>query len=299
MRSKIKIGIIIGVLSINLYGCGYSSNEMCKAIETNNVETVKEYLNLNPNLNKGKDNTIIGLVKNTLTQGAFNNETPLIAACKTRNIEIMELLLENGANASFTLPGCGYPLEVYLDDAYNKKDQNDEDYLKGLELLLSYGADPYKNNFRQEPYEKAVNNLGMQSYYSDLTQDKLKDIYEYNVKKARLFYKYSNSIVISKENNSTLLHLLACNQYIDFLDELLHENKEYVNIKRSSDGKTPLILAVKAHKDFEDIMDNTGVIHLLLEYGADINVKDVEGKTALDYARENNDILIIEMLNKN
>lgn len=64
-------------------------------------------------------------------------------------------------------------------------------------------------------------------------------------------------------------------------------------------GRTALILAVLKNKqDFygEEIYTIPNII-LLLEYGADMTIRDNYGKTALDYAKENNDTEVIALLN--
>ena len=49
---------------------------------------------------------------------------------------------------------------------------------------------------------------------------------------------------------------------------------------QDKDGKTPLIMAV--------IKGNKDIVRALVNIGADLNIKDNDNKTALDYAESNN-----------
>ena len=51
----------------------------------------------------------------------------------------------------------------------------------------------------------------------------------------------------------------------------------------SYNGLTPLMYAAATSK-------NTKIIELLLQYGADVRIRDVQKRTALDYAKSNPDI---------
>ena len=64
----------------------------------------------------------------------------------------------------------------------------------------------------------------------------------------------------------------------DILDEVKN-NRGNVNV-RSDKGTTPLMDSA-----YYNNLDN---IRLLILYGADLNAKDVNGKTAIDYASMNN-----------
>lgn len=63
-----------------------------------------------------------------------------------------------------------------------------------------------------------------------------------------------------------------------------------VNAGITEKGVTPLIGAAK--------QGNLSIVNLLVDYGANINLKDIEGKTAIDYARANGHNKVAEFLEK-
>ena len=62
------------------------------------------------------------------------------------------------------------------------------------------------------------------------------------------------------------------------------------------EGETALIMAAK-HKYYNgETPEKTEIVKLLLENGADVNIKDDVGKTALDYAKQNGFRDVYELL---
>lgn len=92
------------------------------------------------------------------------------------------------------------------------------------------------------------------------------------------------------ENRYTLLLPSACCGD-EKLVKLLIEYKSDVNFRSLKEGMTALMLASK--HGFYDITC------ILIQNGADKNIKDLEGKTALEHAQENNFTDIAEMLKEN
>lgn len=91
-------------------------------------------------------------------------------------------------------------------------------------------------------------------------------------------------------NRYTLLLPSACCGD-EKLVKLLIEYKSDVNFRSLKEGMTALMLASK--HGFYDIA------YILIQNGADKNIKDLEGKTALEHAQENNFTDIAEMLKEN
>lgn len=91
-------------------------------------------------------------------------------------------------------------------------------------------------------------------------------------------------------NRYTLLLPSACCGD-EKLVKLLIEYKSDVNFRSLKEGMTALMLASK--HGFYDIA------YILIQNGADKNIKDLEGKTALEHAQENNFTDIAQMLKEN
>ena len=81
-----------------------------------------------------------------------NGETPLLMATRFRNLEMVKLLLENGANADNTNNFGTTPLRIVLDSDIRPK----EDDFKFVELLLDYGANVNYNDGYFTPLQEAV-----------------------------------------------------------------------------------------------------------------------------------------------
>jgi ankyrin repeat protein len=65
-------------------------------------------------------------------------------------------------------------------------------------------------------------------------------------------------------------------------------NEAQVNVNQACDDNTPLMWAAK--------MGRSNIVTILLNAGADASIQ-VNGKTALDLARENGNEIAIELLN--
>ena len=72
--------------------------------------------------------------------------------------------------------------------------------------------------------------------------------------------------------------------------KIMIEMGDDVNAKEKERGGTPLILATYGGR--------VQVVKLLLEKGADPKLPDSSGKTPIDYARENGNLEIEELLEK-
>ena len=80
----------------------------------------------------------------------------------------------------------------------------------------------------------------------------------------------------------TALHWQALNGTTGSVAWLLMQDPPPgINVLSSSQG-TPLMFAALSGKDSE------GKVRLLLDHGADRDLKNIDGRTALDYARRNN-----------
>ncbi len=87
------------------------------------------------------------------------NISPLICAIDAVNPEIVELLLNNGANPNLMGPGMSLPLYHAIElaeEAEDYKSPNVPKLLEIIKLLVHTGADPHLNNFNDtSAYEYA------------------------------------------------------------------------------------------------------------------------------------------------
>ena len=87
--------------------------------------------------------------------------------------------------------------------------------------------------------------------------------------------------------NEALISAVSLNR-IGFVEIFLQNNTD-INMKSTDqyeEGETALIMAAKSKSYNGETPEKTEIVKLLLENGADVNVKDDFGKTALDYAKQ-------------
>ena len=148
-----------------------------------------------------------------------------------------------------------------------------------FKYLLHLGASPYAINtkFRNGLHFAVMNrNHEIVQILSKIGQEKSLLI-------SQMDYRGSKPIVYDKKNEFKLL-LVDIWTYIENNDLIgiyklfqCYKDKlssDFVNIKRYSDGYTPLHYAVK--------LGHINAARLLIELGGDISLKDSEGKTALE-----------------
>lgn len=91
---------------------------------------------------------------------------------------------------------------------------------------------------------------------------------------------------VDKGGYSALM-LAASNNHAALI-ELLHEHGADLNRQENTNGDSALIWAAK--------LGHTQSVSVLLSLGADASLRDHRGKTALDWARENTDDALVELL---
>ena len=94
----------------------------------------------------------------------------------------------------------------------------------------------------------------------------------------------------------TALHIAVMRWYEGYrlpMVQTLLRNGADINRRRSSDGKTPLHVAVYDLVDKGS--DNLSLISCLLDYGPDVSILDDKSKSALDHARGNEAVTAIFM----
>lgn len=246
------------------------------------------------------------------------NRTPLSIAASKGNLNIMQLLLECGAEID---KGC--PLHYACDSEHlscilfllkngaNVNLKNEDTYpliisarkgnLEACKLLVKYGADV------------SVVDISLETALHWACESENEDLITFLIDSGcdiDAFDKYELTplivCLVRKENKTNLVKLLldkgaSPNTSDTFSYSPLHSSNNQDSIltlinygaqinKRTYEGITPL---------FELLMhaDNS-YIHFLLEHGADPNIQRTGGDTSLHLATEKNDIVLVNLLLK-
>lgn len=96
-------------------------------------------------------------------------------------------------------------------------------------------------------------------------------------KLVRLLIEKGADVNFRSKLGMTAIYLATQHDAYD-LTKLLIENGANIDVPSTKDVKSPLIEST--------IQGNKLIVGTLIEAGADVNIKDLEGKTALDYAKE-------------
>ncbi|XP_052064145.1 uncharacterized protein LOC127704231 isoform X2 [Mytilus californianus] len=250
---------------------------------------------------RGNTNTKEVLVKMLLKVGADPNisvkgdDSPLLHAVRSRNIEIIKILLEAGADVNHVGLNSYTALHVYFQHDGNeissytqflKKDRQ----IRGhsgpsqiLQLLLSAGAPTLSLSVSNELPVHFALQLCAQIEEGESEED------------IRLLLDYYKDVNIPDNNGNTLL-ILACAEFtFNIINKIILQGAD-VNYS-GNNGLT----AVQAHMDSE-IFDKE-VVSLLIKNGAEINKINDLGETALiryikrgrQHALEKNVLFLIEV----
>ncbi|KAL9648184.1 hypothetical protein ABK040_009188 [Willaertia magna] len=209
------------------------------------------------------------LVKLFLNNGADINLqnkqgwTPLYCAVYNSDIEMIRYLLENGANVDLQNIEGWSPLFRAIND-----EENDI-----IQLLLENLADPnLQENDGSSPLLHAVQNRNL---------DLVKNLLSYILIDVNLTDQNGWSPLLSAVRNEDLLMV-----------ELLLENNADVNLA-ANDGNSPLFWSVYYSPCKIEI------VNLLLKKGADVDKKTANGWTPLMRAVHNNDVKVLKLLLEN
>lgn len=286
-KRAIKFLLISAALVVVVFVCmNYNwSNRLIKAIESENIA---DFENIMEEKHCFSVNMPAGAPWGLQFTSDFAIKTPLQAACEIGNYDMVKKLIDERANVNFSVFGAEAPLNaVIYADTYDR--------FKIGRLLIDNGADPEeKDSWGVKP----IINLALNSPYSAV--DVEKDVYCYDRKKdvdGMKLYKYLLEHVTNKqpEDPSTgenALIAAASMSNIEILNYII-EN-QHININSTdNDGKTALFLYPDSNdKDEPSIR----VAEILINAGIDVSIKDRHGKTAYDYAMEDGNTYLAELI---
>lgn len=208
---------------------------------------------------------------------------PIEVAALHGNPVIVKMLLEKGAKADSIGMAGNSALMSACRGRYDYEKQKEI-----ITLLLEYGADVNREE-ATTPFGFFLSNHGRERYqdYFDRDQD-YPEIRQEKYEILLLFMEYGLDI---ENDGKYYLNDAASRRTIDVVIYFVEEAGLDADIKIPNSGKTPLMRASQVNA--------TEVVEYLLDQGADKNIKDNDGRTAIDYARKYNAHGVIEILEEN
>ncbi len=263
-KTVISLGIIFAVVLI-LY-CGYDIYCRCmvtqfyKYIDAGDMNKALAFVEKMPDVNKLEVCQPLYYVWGIFTGGSGMTGYPLYhAVSHNADISIIRALLEKGADPNrieLKMQGS-YPL--YYICVHPSKDMYEK-----VMLLVDYGADPNTGH------------LYIDYRYSEETEESM---FLTNI------YLWENGAEewhnVGTRFECTVLHQAAESMDIEYFQEFYNNATRpmgYLLDKQDANGETALFRAIRA-----EMFDNC---NFLIEEGADINIRNNEGKTAYDVAVE-------------
>ena len=197
---------------------------------------------------------------------------PLVEACYYRNVQAVSVLLENGADPNICFPGHFNALEAAL--VFGPFDEKSYEIVM---LLLEHGAD-INGYGSDEPISIWLSRwIGYGNNNPDVQE--------------LLLYLLDNGGACEQYGFNYALFCAVRSGNVDLTKHMIETYGYDVNDKNDK-GQTTLIFAVER----ATTADSCEMISLLIDKGADLNVKDDDGHTAYDYALQNGCNEIIELL---
>lgn len=238
---------------------------LMKSIEGNFVTITEQLLTYGADVNRrnidgdtplilAAKNGHVDIVRSLIQDGADidarDNEgnNALLIAIKNNQIDIIPLLLEAGINVNSA--------NTYLDTALILAIMAPS-ALTILDLLLKYGADlNIKNRYNRTPLWMACRQGNM-------------EVVLYLIEKGSNIHDLDSK-------GSNLLYVASDNEPINVLEYLLSLKKLDIN-NQNNEGLTPLMVAALGGR--------ADKVKMLVQSGANINLKDNDGETAFSLAK--------------
>ncbi len=243
--------LLIQILFIFIFGCSTKYKIIDKGDQLYQAARKGDFDRVQELINKGAD---VNYKKKFISHDEF----PLNGAIKSRNFDIVKLLVSHGSKIDTEGDDRGS-----LDEAIYQKNK------KIIQYLLSKGI--YVN--------KSCSSSLIYSALSTVSFEMLKFVVE------------DLGVCIDSKNfiyEETPLYETISEERLKEASYLIKKGAS-VNIQNKK-KQTPLHVAVSSGK--------IKMIELFLKNGADINIKDEKGLTPLDYAQKENNVGVIELLKR-
>ena len=273
-KRKILIAVTTIVLTICCVVVAYLNSNyrysklLFNAITDENKLQVQEILEKKPNC----VNTYPTLAPNWW-QSLMNQSIgyPLVEACRTGNIEIIEILVENGADVNL---GARF---TPLSFTYNQKPKNW--YSISLFLIDNGASLAYESH---NSHENVLTDIVGHRPGTMTAKYGLENSTE-------VFTAFCYALENCKQSSINWMRVLqhsVTNDRVEIVKLLL--DKGFCDVNDTSVGMTALMFAAR---------DSTPeMVQLLLDYEADKSIKSSDGKTAYDYAVDRGFIEFAEAL---
>lgn len=263
---------IILFLTINV--TKYSSTKkLIKAIDNKDYETI-ESISKKRNFNINRRPYFIKFFATATEQW---NLPPLHYACVRDDLKAVEILIKYGADVNLTIDDY-YPI------LYCVRGSDASNYDKIIDVLINNGANvSYKTK----------NNLSVLDFLlsggSNYNETYVNSQFEVFKKIIEIDNTLAYKELLRKESigSGNYLHRAAYfnnDKIVDYLINKLNFNVDEINLN----NETSLMIAAKEN--------NIETVKCLLNNNANVTLKNNDQKTALDFARDNGNFEIVELL---
>lgn len=263
---------IILFLTINV--TKYSSTKkLIKAIDNKDYETI-ESISKKRNFNINRRPYFIKFFATATEQW---NLPPLHYACVRDDLKAVEILIKYGANVNLTI-------DDYSPILYCVRGSDASNYDKIIDVLINNGANvSYKTK----------NNLSVLDFLlsggSDYNETYVNSQFEVFKKIIEIDNTLAYKELLRKESigSGNYLHRAVYfnnDKIVDYLINKLNFNVDEINLN----NETSLMIAAKEN--------NIETVKCLLNNNANVTLKNNDQKTALDFARDNGNFEIVELL---
>ena len=267
--------VLLSLVVVLVLAIGYSqlsahiqSAKLCSMINAGSTESAIEYIGKVADVNEYSaplwTRRILSMVETDL-------ELPLVTACEKGDIQVVQALLEHGADPNQYLDGNWSPMEAtFISNKPNR--------LAIAKLLIQYGADV-------DAYGSHMSGLFHELLrYAYSTSDTTEELEEH---KACILFLLNSGAAPIDDGGNTIMHYACRSNHVDFISTLTTDYGELLDYKNHQD-KTPLMWAIVGKSE--------DAVAFLLAHNVDVKATDVNGKSVLDYALESENPRIIELI---